>query len=368
MDMQRPKWLAYQAKAGIYEIHFEHRPQICRKDLRDFISRAMRWSDCNDEAASDSSHKKRNEYRILDSFFSDSFERSDIVSLLGMAKKNLAPVKFLLANPNSEFAKSRASGIHHPKTQVEPETETRNALKLIFQSMIDTLSIGIPKPLDKYTLNELASSIQTEGKKHNIELRFYDVSTGGPLIFFRDILLVGRYDFGVSSIAMPWNMIVDDVYRKDDIYDLHWGVFDKIWEHAKESIVGKYTICFCYTADQKTAVDSIVIRLAPLHLDVAHSEHLSPSQATWDGNKLSDMVKYSEIVFLCSADAIENPSFCAELGAAWALGKIIHPLLVGGLRPESMSALPISRDATFLKGNNDGLERLISGIQERTKS
>lgn len=364
MDARRPKQLAYRAKSGIYDVHFEHDKRDCREFFRDFIARAMHWADSNDEEALDPS-KNKNEYRILDSFFSDSFERSDVAAFIKSAKKHSGTVKFLLANPYSEFAKARAKSIVHPHSQGDPESEMRKGLLLILHSMNEVFGITSSKQWDKSSLIEIVSYIQNEGTRHRIELRFYNVFTGGPLIFFRDILLTGRYDFGISSIALPWNMIVNDIFRDYDLFDMHWNVFDKIWSEARKTFVEEYTLCICFTTDQRSVADDLDAMLRSLHLNIVQIEHEASSCTSLDANKLPNMSGFSDIVFICSLAAIGNKWFYATLGAALALGKITHPILAGGLTAEFVKDWPLPKDATLLNADRDGLNNLAERIHAK---
>ncbi|MBF0180276.1 MAG: hypothetical protein HQM03_09655 [Magnetococcales bacterium] len=115
------QWLAYQAHSGILKVNFEYDKNKCKEKLRNFILSAIKLADIGCTETTAYSH---NEYRILDSFFSDSFTKDDIILLINMAIKHKANLKFLLANPYSNFAKSR-SGILYPRGHRTPDSETK---------------------------------------------------------------------------------------------------------------------------------------------------------------------------------------------------------------------------------------------------
>ncbi|MBF8273536.1 MAG: hypothetical protein HW380_2641 [Magnetococcales bacterium] len=365
MSVNSVNWSSYHAKSGILDVHFEPVVRDFPEGLESFINRALELTDLTKHENVEFGRSVK-EFRILDSFFSDTFSKEQIRNMLKKSKRLSSPVKFLLANPYSEFSKSRSNNIFLPRIQEKAEVESRNGLELILRAMSSVFNITIPKQLSLYNLFELISLVNL--KKEFVELRFYDVVPGGPMFFFQDILVTGRYDFGVSSIAMPWYMIINDVYRENDVFDMHWKAFDTLWDLAKPSIVENYRLRLCYTQDQQDAVTRVKDRLNAFNLNIDDAMYPDDVGQAWDDAKRERIKDCQEVLFMCSAQALANPSFCAELSAAWSMAKIIHPILCGGLEPARLNALPmLNPDICFIETNQKHMENLVSGIHERTR-
>ncbi|MBF0180277.1 MAG: hypothetical protein HQM03_09660 [Magnetococcales bacterium] len=239
---------------------------------------------------------------------------------------------------------------------------------LILMAMNESLSINTNN-LNGNSINDLIKTIQLLGSQFNIMIKFYDTHPGGPMIFLRHILLTGRYDFGISSIAMPWYMVVNDIYRQGDIFDILWNVYDNLWNLSSDTIIKNYNIGVFYTERQKSIAEMIsemfISYQIPYKLKIIYEPSQNIQTNLLFDRLLFEFSEHYEIIFICDNEDISNPGFCAKIGAASALGKPIYALLAQNLHEEDLNHLPISQQNRVRIDKKLKLEALITEIYKK---
>ncbi len=366
----RPKWLAYRAKDGIYETHFAN-GNTCRAELLDFVGRALEWASASDEypdrgnGGGPQPNDARNEYRILDTFLSDSVTISELVRLFAGARRSRAPVKILLVDPTCEFALARAASIQFPRPQKSPIEEVEEGLRIILDALQDVHELRLPMNSSQCTFEDLIATIREHGESHDIELRLYTQVPGGPLMFFRDILLCGRYGVGTSSIALPWNMIIDDGYRADDVYDLLWNEYDFLWTQSEASGSAKYRIFLSHAKENAPLAGELDNSLRDNDIEVFLAEHAIGAGEEWNDRLRAELVACSELLLLASPASVKSSWVQVEVGAMWALNKPVTPVLVG-VTPADLEHLPILPSRQAMDGTTTrGREQVVAALLDR---
>jgi nucleoside phosphorylase len=214
---ERPHWLHYRAKDGIFETFFG--PRSSPDELAHYLERAITWSQDAEVGT----------YQLLDSFLSDSLNQtllSNIFSLTSATRR----AKILIADPSSDFALARAKSIGQIAAK-----EVRSGIHNILAAIKIAARIELPN-LESLSFDDLVNLVHEHESKVYLEVRFYSEAPSSPMYFFKDILVSGRFCAGLSSSKLPWTMIVDDPSVPGDLYDIYNDEFERIWEKAKTSL------------------------------------------------------------------------------------------------------------------------------------
>lgn len=234
MDTGRPERLKYKSRSGIFDTYFR---ESSSRAFTKFVLKAIQWSDSCEDDYSDTA-----EYRLLDTFMSDSLTQ-ELLSEVFNRSRSAGSVKILLANCKSQFAIARSQSIGNTPAEVR----ATNGLRRLLGSIYDTIGRkNFSDDLTKWTYENLLESIHEVKSQVNLDLKFYSVAPSGPMFFFKDILLYGRYCANESSKDLPWNMIVDDTNESDDMYDVFNKEFSWIWEKASQHIEGVESSLYNY--------------------------------------------------------------------------------------------------------------------------
>jgi len=222
------RWITYKAKDGVLETHLDF--DEGRPALEFFIRKALDLVDRMDESTPA-------EYKFVDTFFSDSISDTLVEMILRKAYQQELITRFLLVNPFSNFAKSRATSIEQDLHQ-----ESVNGLKLIAAALVRSKNLAIPAEL--LTSNDISAILKTIRSiaRNKLEIRFYSDSPSGPMYFIRNLLLCGRFNAGTTAANLPWTMIINDPNIKRDLFDVQESEFKYLWEngtHYPEDISSK---------------------------------------------------------------------------------------------------------------------------------
>jgi len=223
MDMSR--WITYKAKDGIIDTYLDYEEGL--PAFQNFIRKGLKIAvqyvamECTD---------KLNEYRFLDTFFSDTINDVLFEEILKEAQQLECNIKVLLSDPFSSYAQIRASSINQCK-----EAELSKGLKHILDALKRVFSIKPVENIEHMELKNLMNYVQDEGETHNINIRFYSDCPSGPMYFLRNLLLCGRFNAGKTAALLPWTMIVKDPSVKGDIYDIQLDEFEYLWESSTKA-------------------------------------------------------------------------------------------------------------------------------------
>lgn len=232
-------WLGYQAKDGILETHF-YADGGSLGHFK-FVQDAIDLSDSDPG-------EENPEYRLLDTFFSDTMNEELLQQIFERAS-GASPVRMLVVDPTCPFAKHRARSIvnltsisqgelleratHRADSTAGPAAERAcEGLEIIAKALkLQTpLSIDATNPNDP-DLRRLINQIKERG---TVDLRFYSVIPSGPLYFFKNIVLCGRFCSGKSAKYVPWWMVVNDPRRSENLYSVLQSEFEDVWESSYE--------------------------------------------------------------------------------------------------------------------------------------
>lgn len=355
--IHRPDWLSYRARDGVLETHIASDQGALA--FSRFVEKAMHWSDSSDVAL-DSSFR----FNLLDTFFSDSIP-VDLLEQIFRRSTSLNPGRILLVDPTCPYADARATSIGGATCK----TRSRSGLKMLAVAMqgairirsIQGVSIIDLSSLDIY---ELAHEVHNLGLKLNIDVRFYSIVPSGPLYFFRDILLCGRFSAGSSAIDIPWAMIVDDPNCKGDQFDTMLREFEYIWAAGYDLPRQSSELA----ASRPDQTDSSVTTSSEVKIFISHATtdapianalvrcleeclvvpekgirctslagyRLSPGEIS-DETLRSNLEHCSVVIGLLTQESLKSSYVIMELGAAWGLKKTTCAVLAPDL---GFSSLP----------------------------
>jgi TIR domain len=260
----RPEWLSYRAKDGIYTTYLpaEHGQSAA---FTYFVDRAIAWSD---KAATpvEASYG----YSILDTFMADSLIPSHFEAMLHRASPS-SPLRLLLADPYSAFGEARAAAI----ADGTAEDRSRTGAAVLLTGIENFLGRDV-KGLDGATYSQLLKRINLTVAEFDVPLalRYYGVIPSGPMLFLKDILLAGNYCINLSSMRLPWLMIIDEPSNKYDRFNVYRNEFENIWHNYSVELPG--------SADEQTSATLRVLAKKSDHLyfisyaraDVATADHV----------------------------------------------------------------------------------------------
>lgn len=324
MREQRPSNLAFHARAGVLDRFFQHHSG--GEALREKIELAIDWGGAPEMDGP-------SEICILDSFFSDTVSDELIRAIIRRAF-NGTVVKFLLANPFGSFGSSRASSIGQ-----DAEYESLSGLRQIARACrFVKRQNGGDVPDEKY-ITEMASVDQLRGmiselcEDASIQLRFFDVGPSGPLYFFGDVLVAGRFSAGVSAAELPWEMIVWSPNVEDDLFRLLKNEFEYVWNSAisrptdLEEHSDKTPLVFISYVSKDSGVaselnDALVARGAQTYMFERELE----AGSIWSDSLRETLKAADELVVIISETSKRESDWIrAEAGAAWVIGANITP-------------------------------------------
>lgn len=256
-------WITHMSRNGIFNISFipeEIKGKINSNNLREKeeaknnIQNILKTNIDNAIKLSKSTQSKKNEdILILDSAMADSSKVLEQIITDQDFDSNA--IKILLANPRSDFAIQRASLIHKAlkgnspeQIKVQSPIDAREKLRKSLEKLIDILTekedvkIAIREEyamdFNNKTISESLNFINNSEKifqNINIKVKLYNEPMAGPLYFFYDVLLQGRFNPKGSANIMPWLTIINDPNCNSDLYDLARDEFNSIWDDNKRS-------------------------------------------------------------------------------------------------------------------------------------
>lgn len=234
MEHQRPANLAYRAANGIVEVHFPPANAGGIKAFNNFVSKAMAWAGLSAPDPKKAGPESRgSRILLLDTFFGDTLETERLRDMLVQP----CPMTILLSDPRSPFSAARAASAN--QTPVDPFGPTstaedrlaeglRKIAEAIHQAARERGKTGIEPHSVRAEIREVADWIRNNSQWCNLTVKYYTVVPGGPMYFFNDLVLVGRYAFGRSSIELPWQLIINDPHVDTDLYDVLRREFQSI--------------------------------------------------------------------------------------------------------------------------------------------
>lgn len=316
--MNRPHWLPYRAKDGVLETHFTASDGL--RGFSNFVEKALRWAE-----------GENGSFRLLDTFFSDSVTPEILELLFSHASKD-SPVHILLVDPRCDYAHARAESICQ-----DVMLQTQTGLSYIAEAMNNTASLRLHTSTEISAIlggdiETLVSYIHAQSKARSIYLDFYSTVPSGPLYFFKDILLCGRFCAGRSAIRLPWSMVVKDPGCNGDLYDVLSDEFEYIksvsYKYPGQRASGNYKIFLSYAEQDSQLATDIREDLSTLEgVECFMACHdLAPGDR-WKEKIQSELSCSNEIIALLTPHSISRPWIHAEMGAAWVLGKTITPAI-----------------------------------------
>lgn len=217
----RPDWLSYRAKDGVYTTYLPSR-EGQSSDFKYFVDRAIFWSD-----KATSRGRTTYGYSVLDTFMADFLTPSHLESMLRRSNAE-NPLRLLLTDPYSAFGEARATAINDGTAEDRASTGAR-----ILISAIENFRGRDAKGLDRASYTELLQRLDAtlEDSGVPMSIRYYGVIPSGPMLFLKDIVLAGSYSVNLSSMRLPWMMIVDDPITDDDRFNVYYDEFENIWDN-----------------------------------------------------------------------------------------------------------------------------------------
>jgi hypothetical protein len=292
------------------------------RDFYAFMNQALDWG----EPA---------RYSILDTFLSDSMSVNLLEQMLRKSSQH-HPVRILLADPTSNFAIARGASIAQDALfeSCQGVNSIRQALERVRAGQPrgrPLIPTGTGEQIEYVSL--ALDGIRAHELAHLVEVKLYSDAPSGPLYFFGDIVVCGRFAAGSSSIDMPWSMVVDHPLFDRDYFAALEQEFDHIWDQAAVSIGASSPTdggVFLSYAD-------LDLGLASGLCDLLQAGGLSTFMAQRHV-RVSD--NWQEVLRLHLASrsvfiALLTPAGCRsewvrnEIAGAWALGKAIVPAICG---------------------------------------
>jgi|GEM_PF-7130980 len=327
---------------------------------------------------------------ILDSFFSDTLVRPDDIREHIFARvfgNPGIPLKLLLAHPRGEFGIARAAAIG----QAALSRSIDGLWRLAMVANDHQVHLGQESREAEIEAARLESggwsSWQTllrilldlvDGT--DVEIRFYTETPVGPLYFFSDHLLVGR--FWTSSTAAkkrPWEHVIDTPFP-DDLYDIMLREFCDLWavsQQAQAALAGDdprdrgatdssplpKRLFLSYSELDAPFADDIVHLFRCQDVEVFRFTESLRAGDHWPDEVRQELESCSAVVVISSENSVRSSEWVrAELGAAWALRKKIVVADAGG--PELLNGVTNvvwHKDIRSEKGKRD----LVSGTLDQ---
>ncbi len=325
------KQMAYAAWSGILKTYMGKAWDP--NGLRDMVTGAL------DKA--EHLRESRYGFDILDTFFSDSISPEDVARVMshGEARR---PVRLLLADPLSEFGQLRADSIEQNSL-----VESKKGLGLVLDGIRQSGRAKVPSraKLDGLSYTDLLAEVRRCASDANVLVHYYETPASGPMYFFRDIVVFGRFAAGISAAELPWFEVVNNMEVKKDLFDLMQEEFEYLWHRSSPSprceggepltADGAYRVFVAHAyADAEYAVGLKAL------LDLADFEtYLGP----WSNepgehfpNRIRDeLSRADEIVIVLNEDTYTESDWLKhEIGAAWALRKPGRPVYIGSKCPD----------------------------------
>lgn len=347
----RNSLLLMQNREGILSAYLQERD----KALSEAAHQSIEWSDSPRKGIevlyhSEPAELKAAKYedrgfrfiRVLDSFFSDTLTDNDIRDPIFTRACKGVPVQFLLADPRGAFGKARAEAIRQPAMERSLEGLERLALVCNDVRLRETEAWESREPeirAAKKSGNweEVAKLLMEVIDQLPVEIRFYQVSPSGPLYFFSDLLIAGRFWAKTTAANLPWEHIIDTPIQ-NDLYDTMLKEFLYLWSSAKPLADSIYSgpmatnplvFISCCRADE-----NLVEELNTTILDAGIATYVfwndTPTGQPWPEIVHQKLNACGVLVAVLSDNALKNSDWVrAEIGGAWALGKRIMQVKVG---------------------------------------
>jgi hypothetical protein len=349
-----------------------------------FVEKAILWSDVP-EASQECPYR----FNLLDTFFSDSIPDELLVDLFKRSNSR-NPGRILIVDPSSPYAEARAASIGGATCM----QRSRSGLEILTKSMkhamqekrIQGAEDIDPSSLDIYML---ANQVRDLGRKLDINVRFYSVVPSGPLYFFRDILICGRFCAGSSAIDLPWSMIVDDPGCEGDQYDLMLDEYDYIWGKGYESPRQRTILSSSSLGQQapsSSALNDVKIFISHATEDASIASAfvqcieeclvmpersvirctsmpgymLSPGE-TADEVLRSNLEHCDVVIGILTQASLSSTYVMMELGAAWGLKKTTCALMVPQMSYSNLPG-PFARVQAVRLDSDTGIYSLLQQI------
>lgn len=344
---QRHSRLLLQHRQGILNAYLQD------DELSETAMDSLRWSDeprkgvealWSDESPSIVERKKGPKgfraIRILDSFFTDTLTEPRIRDEIFTRAVSGVPVRILLADPAGIFAKTRAEELAIPlmKRSIEGlamlATECNRVRRRVDSSWS---SLEREIAVAKFSWEKTAETLLMTIKDLEVEVRLYQVSPSGPLYFFSDLLLAGRFWAHESAANMPWEHIIDTPIS-NDLYDIMLGEFFAVWDgarkleeclHAGPAAANPLVFFSCCRGDQNL-VEELEATLQAAGIATYVFWNDIPTGHAWPEIVHQKLNACGVLVAVLTENALKNSDWVrAEIGGAWALGKRIMQAKVG---------------------------------------
>lgn len=219
LDLLSRDWLSYHSRAGIVVSLVNYPGEDAVDGL---IEQAWKYAKNSIDSATRREYEQLSSVMILDTFLADSSDKRMLREVF-KNRRAFSSIKILMVNPSSSFAKRQ------PSLQIE-RTTSENKLCIGLRNILSALGYEqeISNQISSIELVEIIHE-EVRLREHQIDLKFYDLFPYGPMYFFRDILVCGRFGVGKDCMKLPWFMIVDDPNRPDDLFDQNRDEFQAIW-------------------------------------------------------------------------------------------------------------------------------------------
>jgi len=352
MTTSRPSRLVYQTRDGVHST-FVGGKDSGPREYQEFVNLALDWGEPH-------------QYSILDTFMSDSMSVDLFEQLLRRVTTD-RPLRLLLANPVSNFAVARGASI-----QQNALLESCQGIGAVRQAL-DRVRGGLPRgrqwiPDGTESQIEHICSVLDSIHAHElsglVDVRFYEDAPSGPLYFFGDIVVCGRFAAGSSSVSMPWSMVVDHPLFDHDYFDALRREFEYLWS-TSSSTIGAGAMedggVFLSYADSDHELGSRLFHklqdagvstfMAKRHVRVADN---------WTDALRLHLSGRSTLVALLTPAGCRSEWVRNEIAGAWALGKKIVPMLVG-VEDQDMPELAASRQG-FKVASLDDLDAAFAAV------
>ena len=381
----RPDWLSYRARDGVLETHIASDGGARAFSL--FVEKAMQWSEVPD-IAQEGAYR----FNLLDTFFSDSIPEDLLVQIFRKSTSR-NPGRILIVDPNSPYAQARASSLGGATCKQRSRLGLIKLADAMQEAIRKRTTQNVPVLIDHSNLDiyQLANKVRDLGLSLNIKVHFYSFVPSGPLYFFRDILLCGRFSAGSSAIDLPWSMIVDDSSCKGDQFDMMLREYEYIWEAGYDSPYNSTQLTdphsgqfnpslsdsseikiFISHAEKNVSVARALVDCIEKCLEVPENSirctslpgyTLSPGQIT-DEILRSNLEHCVVVIGLLTQESLKSIYVNMELGAAWGLKKTTCAMLAPNI-PFSSLPTPLSRVHALRMDNADDILSLVETIREK---
>ena len=338
MSRTRPDWLPYRSRDGVYETHFVKHTQ----GFTQVLNEVLEWSVTNTGSIEAATHT---DFRIIDSFLSDSLGPDTVAEMFRKAFVNGIQVRILLADPMSAFASARAATLYGKDSPDPPAAIAERESKIGIQRLVLGLAEAVGQAyretdVREWGLEQLLKTFGEIGATRNIHLRFYDSAPGGPMFIFRELLLCGRFAYGETAVTLPWSVVVDDPNREDDLFDILSNEFDRIWDSAthKPDIVrtGGSVIFVSYASEDKPSAEALCAyireQMPTGETDSIQDIFLAFRDVSagddWRQRLRHKLQRANTLVILWSPNSKNSSWVVAEMGAAWFAAKRKRKIII----------------------------------------